>query len=98
MNTAMMAYVRIEKEVVKSIRIVVRAIIVKRRIRHLDVRRRSAEVMMNALWDRDAIIAHWTGRRGTMRRQVASRGASIIVAILIRALKAGYAIEGAVNV
>jgi len=33
-----------------------------------------------------------------MKRQVASRGASIIVAILIHAPKAGYAIEEVANV
>ena len=47
---------------------------------------------------RGAIIAHWGGKRGTMRRQGASRGASIIVPMMIHALKAGHAIAGAANV
>jgi len=55
MNTAMMAYAGIGKKVVKSIRIAVRAIIVKRKISYLDVYHNSAEAMMNALWDKDAI-------------------------------------------
>jgi len=49
--------------------------------------------MMTAPPGKAVIIILWDGRREITRRQVASRGASFIVKIMIRALKAGHAIE-----
>jgi len=54
--------------------------------------------MMSVQQGKDAIIVLWGGRRGTTRRQVASLGASFIVAMLIGAPKAGYAIEEVADV